>query len=91
MHRDCVFEYPEGVEELGSSPACKVQGMYSPRRFITTQGHPEFNEEIMTEIINVRHKTGIFDDNAYKAHMGKVSLPHDGVVVSQAFIRFLLE
>ncbi len=91
MHRDQVFYYPEGVEELGSSPVCQVQGMYSPKRFITTQGHPEFNQEIMTEIINTRHATGIFDDEAYKKHMGKVELPHDGLIVSQAFLKFLLE
>ena len=91
MHRDCVFEYPDGVEALGSSPVCKVQGMYLPRRLITTQGHPEFNQEIMTEIIDTRRTLGIFDDKAYKEHMSKVALPHDGLVVSQAFLRFLLE
>jgi GMP synthase-like glutamine amidotransferase len=91
MHRDCVYAYPDGVEALGSSPVCEVQGMYSPRRLITTQGHPEFNQEIMTEIIETRHTTGIFDDKAYNEHMGKVALPHDGVVVSQGFLKFLLE
>ena len=91
MHRDCVFYYPEGVQELGYSPVCKVQGMYSPKRLITMQGHPEFNQEIMTEIINTRHATGIFDDTAFETHMKKVGLPHDGLVVSQAFLKFLLE
>ncbi|KIW87466.1 uncharacterized protein Z519_11789 [Cladophialophora bantiana CBS 173.52] len=91
MHRDCVFYYPEGVEALGSSPVCKVQAMYSPKRLLTVQGHPEFNQEIMTEIINTRHATGIFDDKAYKEHMKKVDLPHDGLIVSQAFLKFLLE
>ncbi|EXJ93380.1 hypothetical protein A1O1_01772 [Capronia coronata CBS 617.96] len=91
MHRDCVFYYPEGVEELGSSPVCKVQGMYSPKRLFTVQGHPEFNQEIMTEIINTRHATGIFDDKAFQEHIGKAGLPHDGLVVSQAFLKFLLE
>lgn len=91
MHRDCVHFYPEGVEELGSSPVCKVQGMYSPKRLLTVQGHPEFNETIMTEIIATRHATGIFDDKAYDEHMKKVALPHDGLIVSQAFLKFLLE
>lgn len=91
MHRDIVYAYPEGVEKLGSSPVCKVQGMYSPKRLITVQGHPEFNEEIMTEIIETRHSTGVFDDMAYTEHIAKVSKPHDGVVVSKAFLRFLLD
>ena len=46
---------------------------------------------IMTEIISTRHKTGIFDDEAYEKHMKKVALRHDGVVVSQAFLRFITE
>jgi GMP synthase-like glutamine amidotransferase len=91
MHRDVVYAYPEGVEQLGYSLVCKVQGMYAPKRLITVQGHPEFNEEIMTEIIETRHSTGIFDDAAYKEHMGKVPKPHDGLIVSKAFLRFLLE
>ncbi|KAK4935725.1 hypothetical protein LTR10_023268 [Elasticomyces elasticus] len=91
MHRDCVFHYPEGVEELGSSPVCKVQGMYSPRRLMTVQGHPEFNQDIMKEIVNTRHATGIFDDEAYNNHVTKVNLPHDGLIVGQAFLKFLLE
>lgn len=91
MHRDIVFNYPEGVEALGSSPVCQVQGMYVAKKLFTVQGHPEFNEEIMTEILDTRHATGIFDDEAYNAHFKKVALPHDGLIVSKAFLRFLLE
>ena len=91
MHRDVVHYYPEGVEQLAYSPVCKVQGMYVPRKLITVQGHPEFNQEIMEEILATRHKTGIFSDEAYENHMKKVALRHDGVVVSQAFLKFLLE
>ena len=91
MHRDIVFEYPEGVEQLGSNPVCAVQGMYVRKRLITVQGHPEFNEEIMTEILDTRHKMGIFDDEAFDAAMTRVVKPHDGLVVSKAFLRFLLD
>jgi GMP synthase-like glutamine amidotransferase len=91
MHRDVVYAYPEGMEELGQSPVCKVQGMYSARRVITVQGHPEFNEEIMREIIETRHNTGIFGDEAYMGYIVKVGDKHDGLVVSKAFLKFLLE
>lgn len=91
MHRDIVFNYPPGVEPLGSSPVCEVQGMYVPKKLISVQGHPEFNQQIMTEIIATRHKMGIFNDEAYAEHNNKVALPHDGLVVSKAFLRFLLE
>lgn len=91
MHRDCVLSLHPNVQLLGSSPICQIQGMYTPKHLLTVQGHPEFTREIMTEIVETRHKTGIFDDDAYHEHIGKVALPHDGVVVAQAFVRFLLE
>ena len=91
MHRDIVFAYPREVEQLGSSPICQVQGMYVANRLITIQGHPEFNEEIMKEIIEARHATGVFDDQAYEAAMERVVKPHDGLVVSKAFLKFLLD
>ncbi|KAI9821802.1 MAG: hypothetical protein M1827_002383 [Pycnora praestabilis] len=91
MHRDIVYEYPKGVEDLGSSPRCRVQGMYWPRKLITVQGHPEFNEEIVIELLEARHDQGIFDDTVYEDAMARVGKHHDGVAVSQAFLRFLLE
>jgi len=91
MHRDIVYEYPRGVEELGSSPRCEVQGMYMRNRLITVQGHPEFTKDIVTEVIETRHAQGIFDQEMYEDAMARVGKPHDGVVVAQAFLRFLLE
>ncbi|EOD46747.1 hypothetical protein GTA08_BOTSDO09427 [Neofusicoccum parvum] len=91
MHRDIVYEYPPGVEPLGHSPRCEVQGMYAKGRLITVQGHPEFNEKIMVVILGARREQGIFDEELYKDSMGRAPLPHDGVVISQAFLRFLLE
>ena len=91
MHRDMVFHYPEGVEELGSSPRCQVQGMYVPKHLLTVQGHPEFNQEIMEEILETRHAAGIFNDNEFDEGMKRVVKPHDGLIVSQAFLRFLME
>jgi GMP synthase-like glutamine amidotransferase len=91
MHRDIVFYYPPGVDSLGSSAVCKVQGMYVPKRVITVQGHPEFSEEIMTEILESRHRMGVFDDETFAAALERVVKPHDGLVVSKAFLRFLLD
>lgn len=91
MHRDIVFEYPEGVEALAYTDKCAVQGMYVPKRFITVQGHPEFNEEIVREVLETRHKQGIFDDEAFNDAIGRVDKYQDGVVVAAAFLKFLLE
>ena len=91
MHRDIVFEYPESVEPLGHSARCDVQGMYTKNRLITVQGHPEFNGDIETELLDRRHAAGVFDDATYEEGMLRVRKPHDGVAISAAFIRFLLE
>lgn len=104
MHRDVVYEYPtssgdadEGVADLGqvealaSSDRCVVQGMYVKDRLITVQGHPEFSEEILADLLEKRHHDGIFDDEMFEEGMERVGKRHDGLVVSKAFLRFLLE
>jgi GMP synthase-like glutamine amidotransferase len=91
MHLDAVFEYPPGVEELAYTQSCNVQGMYIAKRLITVQGHPEFNEEIVRELLTARHELGIFDDETFSDAMSRVDKCQDGVVVAQAFLRFLLE
>jgi len=91
MHRDIVHFYPSGTIPLGSSPRCEVQGMYAPRRFITVQGHPEFNEEIVAEILASRHKNGVFSDTAYEEAMARVGNEHDGLAVGKAFLMFVAD
>ncbi|KAK4494133.1 hypothetical protein PRZ48_014431 [Zasmidium cellare] len=91
MHRDIVFNVPEGVELLGSSPRCEVQGMYAKGRLITVQGHPEFSEAIVSELLESRHEKGIFSDGEFEEGMGRVGREHDGVRVGRAFVRFLVE
>ena len=64
--------------------------MYISKRLITVQGHPEFNEEIMREVLNVRHKAGVFDLEMYNEGIRNVDKYHDGVVVAATFLKFLL-
>lgn len=91
MHRDIVFDLPPEVEQLAYTEKCAQQGMYVAKRLISVQGHPEFNEEIMNEILELRHEAGIFDDATFKDGMERANKYQDGVVVAQAFLRFLLE
>ena len=91
MHRDIVFTHPPSVEALGHTSRCDVQGMYEKNRLISVQGHPEFSKDIVGEIVQRRYDQGIFDDAMYKEAMGRVGKSHDGVAVSAAFLRFLLE
>jgi GMP synthase-like glutamine amidotransferase len=86
-----VFEYPDDVEELAYTDKCSVQGMYIPKRLITIQGHPEFNEEIVRELLIFRHQQKIFDDEVFEDAMARVDKYQDGVVVAKAFLKLLLE
>ena len=45
----------------------------------------------MTELLETRHRQGIFDDDVYKDGLARVGKDHDGVAVAKAFLRFLLE
>jgi len=91
MHRDAVFELPQGAEHLAYTEKCPIQGMYKPKNYITVQGHPEFNEEIVRELLVLRHGTGIFNDEMFNDGMLRVDKLQDGVLVAEAFLKFLLE
>ena len=89
MHRDIVCDYPAGVEQLGSSPSCKVQGMYIPKKLITVQGHPEFDWEMEKAILAKRHEQGIFDDEFLAEAEGRLGNEQDGVLVARGFLKLL--
>ena len=91
MHRDIIFDYPSNVVPLGSSPLCAVQGMYLPRRLITVQGHPEFTEEIVSEIVATRKNAGVFNEEQTEDAIHRASLEHDGVAIGVTLLKFLLE
>lgn len=91
MHKDLVYEYPKEVEQLAYTDKCATQGMYIKGRLITVQGHPEFTEEIVRELLESRHALGVFDDETFKDAMGRVNKDHDGVKVAQVFLRFVME
>ncbi|KAK2594765.1 hypothetical protein QQS21_007512 [Conoideocrella luteorostrata] len=91
MHRDIVQNFPADAIPLGSNAFCAVQGMYSPGKYITVQGHPEFTNEIISEILSKRHAGGTFTDQVYKEGKDRASVPHDGVAVGKAFLKFMRE
>ena len=55
------------------------------------QGHPEFTEEIMRELLDRAYTSGLFDKDIFEDSIKRVDKYQDGVVVAQAFLRFLLE
>ena len=65
--------------------------MYIPKKAMTLQGHPEFTEDIMTELLESRYKRKIFSEEVYKEAMTRVGKSQDGVLIAQAFLKFLEE
>ncbi|KAF2017273.1 class I glutamine amidotransferase-like protein [Aaosphaeria arxii CBS 175.79] len=90
MHRDVVFDVPEGFQNLGTSPRCDVQGLYLPNRAFSVQAHPEFDDYIMDKILKKRHGDGIFSDDMYEDGNLRASLEHDGLLVATTIWKFFL-
>lgn len=65
--------------------------MYVKNKLITVQGHPEFNDFIVSEITQRRYDQGVFEKAVYEDAMSRVHKHHDGVAIAAAFLRFLLE
>jgi hypothetical protein len=89
MHRDQAFGVPPNATLLASTPLCPNHGFLIPSRLITVQGHPEFTPDIMQEILQTRHATGLFSDEVYESGMARRSDNHDGVLMARAFLKFL--
>ncbi|KAB8278286.1 Aldehyde/histidinol dehydrogenase [Aspergillus minisclerotigenes] len=83
MHRDIVYDVPRGCVNLGSSPRCKVQGLYMPQRVLALQGHPEYDEFVMTEVINLRHAMGVFHPELAKDGLSRAGKQHDGALIAK--------
>ncbi|KAJ5513898.1 hypothetical protein N7463_003450 [Penicillium fimorum] len=91
MHRDIVFDVPIGYMNLATSPKCEVQGLYLPKRVLSVQGHPEYNESIMSCLLEARHDNGIFDDKLYNDGLSRVGDSHDGWLIAKVIARFILD
>ncbi len=65
--------------------------MLLPGRAVTVQGHPEFTEGIVREILESRHNANILADDIYESGVGRVADRHDGVAIAKAFLTFMRE
>jgi len=78
MHRDHVPALPPSFHLLASTPVSLIQGMVRfssganpttgtplpPIHIITTQGHPEFNESVVTSLVEQRSQSGVITQEA---------------------------
>jgi len=104
MHRDHVPTVPPSFHLLGSSQTSHNQGMVRfssganpstplpPIQIITTQGHPEFNEPIVTAIIEQRSQSGSISREAAADAETRRFWKTDGIdVIGKAIWEILLQ
>lgn len=89
MHHDILCSYPAGVSALGMSHVCEVQGMFIPDRLFTLQGHPEFDNEIMLDLLNSSKDLGFKDEAVIDDAMSRVNNKHDGTLVAAVLLKFV--
>ncbi|KAL0064544.1 hypothetical protein AAF712_008489 [Marasmius tenuissimus] len=98
MHRDYVPSVPPQFHLLGSTDATMNQGMVRyfgdsvsrdpiQIQILTVQGHPEFTEPIVSEVLKTRHATGVVDDATKDDATRRKDWRNDGKIVARAVWR----
>lgn len=58
MHGDQVVELPPTAEIIASSEFCEFAGLYYPEGVLTYQGHPEFDNQFIRDLIEYKWGNG---------------------------------
>jgi GMP synthase-like glutamine amidotransferase len=79
---------------VGSTPACAIQGLYHPGRVLTYQGHFEFdvwsNRECLLEVARLE-KWSQTQTESYLTQLGPEMDPDDSSVAAEVWVRFLTD
>ncbi|KAF3916629.1 hypothetical protein ABW20_dc0104270 [Dactylellina cionopaga] len=89
MNRDIVRSCPPGMEILAYTHKTSVHSLYKPGEVFTVQGHPEFRPEITGQLLKLRNESKIIPDDTYQDALQRLNNPHDGVLTTEAFVKFL--
>ncbi|CAG8527917.1 4493_t:CDS:2 [Diversispora eburnea] len=89
MHQDHVSLIPPNFINLGYTEKSPVQGMLKENHVFTIQGHPEFVNEMVREMIQFRYEIGIFDSDSAQMYLKNADLDDDNILIGQKFIEFL--
>ena len=94
MHRDHVPSVPPSFHLLGSTAVSPNQGMIRLRdsarpesftpddvQIFTVQGHPEFNDRIVTKVLDARKGTGVIAADVAEDGKRRAALRNDGIDV----------
>ena len=90
VHRDHVTRVPSGAEVLASAEKAPVQIYAIGAKVLGIQGHPEFNNDIVRDLIESRRQSGAIDpETAREALASLASEPDDARLraMIQGFLR----
>ena len=60
MHQDHVLKLPIGFEEVGSTDKSPNQISIKKGKYFTVQGHPEYSQGFVDDLVKMRIEKGIF-------------------------------
>ncbi|MEC3860005.1 type 1 glutamine amidotransferase [Mesobacterium sp. TK19101] len=89
-HQDQVITPPEGAEVVASNDFCRYAALLYPGHAYTVQPHPEFGDEFISSLIDLRGK-GVVPDDRLQAARDALGTPLDSRVLADQFARFFTE
>lgn len=87
FHQDQVIDLPDGAEIVAGDDFCPFAGFAIDDRIFTLQGHPEFDEGYVHELLAIRGSD--MDDTVRQTASDSLSLGHDGLLAGEWMLRFL--
>ncbi|MEM7733891.1 MAG: type 1 glutamine amidotransferase [Pseudomonadota bacterium] len=89
-HQDQVIEKPSGASVIGSNAFCENAALLYDNRILTIQPHPEFDGEIVQQLIDLRGK-GLVEPDRLSAAQTVQHEPHDSARFVDRIARFFRE
>jgi GMP synthase-like glutamine amidotransferase len=89
MHQDHVTVIPPGFTNLASSEKSKYQVLIKEKQMISFQAHPEYNAEIIRDIVEYRYQKGIFNLDFRNKCLETIDSVCDSTWMVQQLIEFI--
>lgn len=89
-HQDQVVEKPQNAQVIGTNAFCENAALIYDNRVLTVQPHPEFDEEILEKLIEVRGQGVVQPDRLARAKENQKA-PHDSLRFVERISTFFQE
>lgn len=86
-HQDQVTRKPEAAALAGSNPTCAIAALRYGDRMYSVQAHPEFTQDFMAGLMEVRGK-GVVPDEVLRKARARLSEPLDSARIADRIAAF---